>query len=127
MTTFFQKKKISRQTPRIKTSIFQFTIWQLTRAENSLIICLQQFLTTFYHKYCTHRVTEHLCLSCTHYFVAYTAQLSIAIQHTRNSFLNPHIPRKRLRASSCSLTFASFLVSYHAVHRFSSCRLREVK
>ena len=34
-------------------------------------------------------------------FVAYTTQLSIAIQHTRNSFLNPQIPRKRLRASSC--------------------------
>ena len=40
--------------------------------------------------------------SLLHTFVAYTAQLSIAIQHTRNSFLNPHIPRKRLRASSCS-------------------------
>ena len=39
--------------------------------------------------------------SLLHTFVAYTAQLSIAIQHTRNSFLNTHIPRKRLRASSC--------------------------
>ena len=31
----------------------------------------------------------------------YTTQLSIAIQHTGNSFLHQHIPLKRLRASSC--------------------------
>ena len=34
-------------------------------------------------------------------FVAYTTQLSIAIQHTGNSYLPQHILRKRLRASSC--------------------------
>ena len=45
--------------------------------------------------------------SLLHTFVAYTTQLSIAIQHTRNSFLNPHIPRKRFRASSCSLQIGS--------------------
>ena len=39
--------------------------------------------------------------SLLHTFVAYTTQLSIAIQHTGNSFLHQHIPRKRLRASSC--------------------------
>ena len=41
--------------------------------------------------------------SLLHTFVAYTTQLSFAIQHTRNSFLHPHISRKRLRASSCHL------------------------
>ena len=39
--------------------------------------------------------------SLLHTFVAYTTQLSIAIEHTGNSFLHQHIPRKRLRASSC--------------------------
>ena len=34
-------------------------------------------------------------------FVAYTTQFSIAIQHNGNSFLHQHIPRERLRASSC--------------------------
>ena len=43
--------------------------------------------------------------SLLHTFVAYTTQLSIAIQHTRNSFLNPHVPRERLRASSCYCSF----------------------
>ena len=32
--------------------------------------------------------------SLLHTFVAYTTQLSIAIQHTGNSFLHQHIPRK---------------------------------
>ena len=39
--------------------------------------------------------------SLLHTFVAYTTQLSIAIQHNGNSFLHQHIQRKRLRASSC--------------------------
>ena len=39
--------------------------------------------------------------SLLHTFVAYTTQLSIAIQHTGNSYLPQHILRKRLRASSC--------------------------
>ena len=39
--------------------------------------------------------------SLLHTFVAYTTQLPIAIQHTGNSFVHQHIPRKRLRASSC--------------------------
>jgi len=39
--------------------------------------------------------------SLLHTFVAYTTQLSITIQHNGNSFLHQHIPRKRLRASSC--------------------------
>ena len=39
--------------------------------------------------------------SLLHTFVAYTTQRSIAIQHNGNSFLHQHIPRKRLRASSC--------------------------
>ena len=39
--------------------------------------------------------------SLLHTFVAYTTQLSIAIQHNGNSYLHQHIPRKRLRASSC--------------------------
>ena len=43
--------------------------------------------------------------SLLHTFVAYTTQLSIAIQHTRNSFLHPHIPCKRLRAYSCAVFF----------------------
>ena len=36
-----------------------------------------------------------------HTFVVdtYTSQLAIAIQHTSNSYLHQHIPRKRLRAS----------------------------
>ena len=34
--------------------------------------------------------------SLLHTFVAYTTQLSIAIQHTGNSFLHQHIPCKRL-------------------------------
>ena len=38
--------------------------------------------------------------------VAYTTQLSISIHHTGNSFLHQHIPRKRLRASSCWSIFA---------------------
>ena len=33
-------------------------------------------------------------------FVAYTTQFSIAIEHTGNSLLHQHIPRKRLKASS---------------------------
>ena len=45
--------------------------------------------------------------SLLHTFVAYTTQLSIAIQHTGNSFLHQHIPRKRLRASSCSFKLQS--------------------
>ena len=43
--------------------------------------------------------------SLLHTFVAYSTQLSIAIQHTGNSFLHQHIPRKRLRASSCFFNF----------------------
>ena len=39
--------------------------------------------------------------SLLHTFVAYTTQLSIAIRHNGNSYLHQHIPRKRLRASSC--------------------------
>ena len=45
--------------------------------------------------------------SLLHTFVAYTTQLSIAIQHTGNSFLHQHIPRKRLWASSCLKTIES--------------------
>ena len=47
--------------------------------------------------------------SLLHTFVAYSTQLSIAIQHTGNSFLHQHIPCKRLRASSCRLLELSFL------------------
>ena len=39
--------------------------------------------------------------SLLHTFFACTTQLSIAIEHTGNSFFHQHIPRKRLRASSC--------------------------
>ena len=39
--------------------------------------------------------------SLLHTFVAYTTQLSIAIQHTGNSYLHQHIPRTRLQAPSC--------------------------
>ena len=39
--------------------------------------------------------------SLLHTFVAYTTQFYIAIQHNGNSFLHQHIPRKRLRVSSC--------------------------
>ena len=39
--------------------------------------------------------------SLLHTFLAYTTQLSIAIQHTGSSFLHQNIPRKRPRASSC--------------------------
>ena len=39
--------------------------------------------------------------SLLHTFIAYTTQLSIAIQHTGNSYLHQHIPRTRLQAPSC--------------------------
>ena len=39
--------------------------------------------------------------SLLHTFVAYTTQLSIAIQHTGNSYLHQHIPRTHLQAPSC--------------------------
>ena len=55
--------------------------------------------------------------SLLHTFVAYSTQLSIAIQHTGNSFLHQHIPCKRLRASSCSkeLSFLTLLGISHLV------------
>ena len=55
--------------------------------------------------------------SLLHTFVAYSTQLSIAIQHTGNSFLHQHIPCKRLRASSCSkeLSFLTRLGISHLV------------
>ena len=45
-------------------------------------------------------------LSLLHTYVVdlLTAQLFIAIQHTGNSYLHQHIPRKRLRASSQCLS-----------------------
>ena len=43
--------------------------------------------------------------SLLHTFVAYTTQLSIAIQHTGNSYLHQHIPRSLLRASSIFFNF----------------------
>ena len=39
--------------------------------------------------------------SLLHTFVAHTTQLSTVIEHTGNSFIHQHIPRKHLRASSC--------------------------
>ena len=39
-------------------------------------------------------VLDRTSPSLLHTFVAYTTQLSIAIQHTGNSFLHQHIPRK---------------------------------
>ena len=55
--------------------------------------------------------------SLLHTFAAYSTQLSIAIQHTGNSFLHQHIPCKRLRASSCSkeLSFLTRLGISHLV------------
>ena len=51
-------------------------------------------------------------LSLLHTYVVdlLTAQLFIAIQHTGNSYLHQHIPRKRLRASSqCLLQYIELL------------------
>ena len=47
--------------------------------------------------------------SLLHTFVEYTTQLSITIQHTGNSYLHQHIPRTRLRASSCLLYLLSLI------------------
>ena len=45
--------------------------------------------------------------SLLHTSVAYTTHPSIAIEHAGNSFLHEHIPRKRLRASSCFIQNSS--------------------
>ena len=60
---------------------------------------------------CSVLVLNRTSPSLLHTFVAYTTQLSIAIQHNGNSFLHQHIPRKRLRASSCyPVGYPSFFV-----------------
>ena len=59
-------------------------------------------------------VLNRTSLSLLHTFVAYTTQLSIAIQHNGNSFLYQHIPRKRLRGSSCFISFPQF--TYDSFH-----------
>ena len=60
-------------------------------------------------------VLNRTSLSLLHTFVAYTTQLSIAPEHSGNSLLHQHIPRKRLRASSCSVSFLLLLCRKDAV------------
>ena len=51
-------------------------------------------------------LTVHLRLSYRHLLlIHYSMQLAIPIQRTGNSYLHQNIPRKRLRASSCSSIF----------------------